>query len=127
MGKMIAFCGIDCSECDAFIATKENSDAKRREVAKEWSKEFGQEFKPEEINCVGCLDTTGPHINYCSICEIRKCGTERAVENCAYCIDYKCEKLEKFHAQPRETHAKKRLEEIRQKLLKKTLKKKSKT
>jgi len=124
MGKIIAFCGLDCFECGAFIATKENSDAKRREVAKEWSKEFGREFKPEEINCYGCLDITGPHIGYCGICEIRKCGMEKEVENCAYCIDYACEKLEKFHEQT--PNAKKRLEEVRQKLPKKPLKKKPK-
>jgi hypothetical protein len=122
MEKIIAFCGLDCSECGAFIATKENSDAKRGEIAKEWSKAFGHEFKPEDINCYGCLDTTGPHIGYCSICEIRKCGTEKEVENCAYCIDYACEKLEKFHEHTPE--AKKRLEVIRQKLPKKSLRKK---
>lgn len=124
MEKIIAFCGLDCSECSAFIATKENNDAKRREIAKEWSKEFGHEFKPEEINCYGCLDSTGPHINYCGVCEIRKCGMEKEVENCAYCVDYACEKLEKFHEQT--SNAKKKLEEIRQRSLKKTSKNRSK-
>jgi hypothetical protein len=121
MEKIIAFCGIDCTDCKAFIVTQENSDAKRREVAKEWSKEFGHEIKPAEINCDGCLTRDGRHINYCSTCEIRKCGMEKEVENCAYCIDYKCEKLDKFHEQA--PKAKKRLERIRQRLSKKTIKK----
>jgi len=55
MEKIIAFCGIDCAECKAFIATQENSDAKRREVAEEWSKEFGEKINPKDINCDGCL------------------------------------------------------------------------
>jgi hypothetical protein len=112
LGKIIAFCGIDCSECKALIATRKNDNALRREIAEEWSKMFGHEIKPEAINCVGCLTVDGPHINYCSICEI-KCGIERGVENCAYCVDYKCEKLAEFHEQAPE--AKNRLEEIRNK------------
>jgi len=114
MEKMIAYCGITCTECKAFIATQENDDTKRREVAEAWSKAMGKEIKPEEINCEGCLTTNGRHINYCNICEIRKCGTKKGVENCAYCIDYKCEKLVKFLKQAPE--AEKTLEEISQKL-----------
>jgi hypothetical protein len=34
--------------------------------------------------------------NYCDVCEIRKCGQEKQVKNCAYCADYSCEKLDKF-------------------------------
>lgn len=33
MDKMIAFCGIVCSECPAFVATQKDDDAKRKEVA----------------------------------------------------------------------------------------------
>lgn len=114
MEKMVAFCGIVCTNCQAFIATQENDDVKRREVADAWSKAFDREIKPEEINCDGCLTIDGRHINYCSVCEIRKCGTEKEVENCAHCIDYKCERLDKFHEQA--PKAKKTLEEIRQQL-----------
>jgi hypothetical protein len=113
MVKMIAFCGINCTECKAFIATQEDSEEKRREVAEEWSKAFGHEIKLGEINCDGCLDQGGRHIDYCGTCEVRKCGIEKEVENCAYCVDYRCEKLEKFHEQAPE--AEKTLEEIRQK------------
>ena len=114
MEKMVAFCGLICTDCKAFIATQENDDAKRREVAEAWSKALGKEIKPEEINCEGCLTMDGRHISYCSICEIRKCGMEKEVENCAYCVDYSCEKLINFFEQVSE--AKKTLEEIRQQL-----------
>lgn len=114
MEKMIAFCGINCSECKALIATQKDDDTMRREIAEDWSKEFGHEIKPEEINCDGCLIREGRHINYCDICEIRKCGIEKDAENCAYCVDYKCEKLEKFHEQA--PKAKNRLEEIRKQM-----------
>ena len=116
MERMVAFCGLVCTDCKAFIATQENDDAKRRDVAEAWSNLFGREIKPEEINCDGCLTRDGRHINYCNICEIRKCGIEKGVRNCGYCVDYKCEKLGEFFEQASE--AEKKLEEIRQQLRK---------
>jgi hypothetical protein len=115
--EMIAFCGINCSECKALIATQKDDDTMRREIAEEWSKAFGHEIKPGEINCEGCLIRDGRHINYCNTCEIRKCGLEKNVENCAYCIDYKCDNLAKFHEQA--SKAKNGLEEIRKQMHKK--------
>ncbi len=96
MDKMIAYCGIDCLECGAYIATQNNDDAKRKEVAEEWTKQFNHDFKPGDINCDGCMTETGKVFNYCNICEIRKCGQEKGVVNCAYCDDYACDKLERF-------------------------------
>jgi hypothetical protein len=75
---------------------KTDDDALRVETAATWSKEFGQPFKAEDINCVGCLEETGIHISHCSECEIRQCGMARGVANCAFCEDYACEKLTKF-------------------------------
>jgi hypothetical protein len=96
MEKMIAYCGIACSECPTFIATQNDDDAKRKETAEMWSKQFNQDIKPEDINCDGCLSDTGRIIGYGNFCEIRKCGQEKGVENCAYCNDYGCRKLENF-------------------------------
>lgn len=95
MKKIVAVCGITCTECPAFIATQENDDSKRRQVAEEWSKAYNNEIKPEQINCNGCLPGLGIH-QQLHICEIRKCGIEREVQNCAHCIDYKCERLSRF-------------------------------
>ncbi|NIO48420.1 MAG: DUF3795 domain-containing protein [Candidatus Aminicenantes bacterium] len=111
---MIAFCGITCHECGAFLATRDNDDAKRAEVAQLWSKEFKTDFKPEDINCEGCLSDGGDLFSYTKTCEIRKCGKEKNVVNCAYCSDYVCEKLEKFFEMVPD--AKTRLDEIKAKL-----------
>jgi len=94
--EMIAYCGIKCSECPAYIATVTNDDSLREKTAKEWSKMFGGEIKPSDINCMGCLAKEGAVFGHCSVCEIRACGMEKEVENCAYCGDFMCEKLEKF-------------------------------
>jgi hypothetical protein len=111
MNEMIAFCGLDCHQCGAFLATRENDDAKRREVAEFWSKEFGANIQPQDINCDGCLSEGGVLFHHCEVCEIRKCGVDKAVENCAYCAEFACDKLENFLSMVPE--AKARLDRIR--------------
>lgn len=96
MKEMIAICGLACHECGALIATKNNDEAKRVEVAQEWSKLFNADIKPEDVYCDGCLSEGGYLFSHCNVCEIRKCGMEKSVENCAHCSDYACEKLEQF-------------------------------
>jgi hypothetical protein len=108
--EMIAFCGLDCHECGAFLATKENDDQKRATVAQEWSKLFKVDIKPEDINCEGCQSDGGRVFNYCKVCEIRKCGKEKDLKNCGYCGEYPCHKLDFiFNNAP---DAKKRLDKI---------------
>ncbi|TKJ47939.1 hypothetical protein CEE34_01120 [Candidatus Aerophobetes bacterium Ae_b3a] len=111
MDKMIAFCGIVCTECEAFLATQKDDDNERRKVAELWCKEFKAEIKPEDINCDGCLSENGRLFDHCKVCEIRQCAQEKDIKNCAYCDDYACEKLNKFFDEASE--AKITLEEIR--------------
>ncbi|KPJ65710.1 hypothetical protein AMJ44_09620 [candidate division WOR-1 bacterium DG_54_3] len=111
MEKMIAFCGLVCSECPAYIATQKDDDNERRKVAEMWSKGFKVELKPEDINCDGCLVDSENLFSHCKVCEIRKCGKETKVENCAYCDDYACEKLTDFFKMAPE--AKTTLDEVR--------------
>ncbi len=111
MDEMIAYCGLGCHECDALIATKNDDDEKRADVAKVWSKMFKATIKPEHINCDGCLSEGGRLFGHCKVCEIRNCGMEKEVENCAHCNDYPCNKLDFIFENAPE--AKKRLEEIR--------------
>jgi hypothetical protein len=96
MERMIACCGLVCSECPAFIATQKNDFAEKVKVAKIWSEMYKSEIKPEDINCDGCLAKTERHIAYYSTCEIRKCASEKNLKNCAYCDDYPCSKLNEF-------------------------------
>jgi len=96
MDKIIGVCGLTCSECPAYKATQSDDDAERKRVAEMWSKEYGAEIKPEDINCDGCTVLDGRNFGYCSKCEIRACGLGRKVQNCAHCSEYACEKLGKF-------------------------------
>ena len=110
-GKTLAMCGLDCAVCPAFIAHKTNDQALRVKTAAEWSKQFGAALKPEDINCVGCLKAEGVQIGNCADCEIRKCGLNRKVKNCALCPDYPCDKIDRFVANV--PPAKANLEEVR--------------
>ncbi|MCK4597018.1 DUF3795 domain-containing protein [bacterium] len=114
MQKMIAYCGIVCSECPGFIATQKDSDEERKKVAEQWSKMFSAQIKPEDVNCDGCLTTDGRLIGYCRVCEIRKCAREKVVENCALCAEYSCEKLSDWLEKVPD--AKATLEEVRKSL-----------
>ncbi|MFH1280920.1 MAG: DUF3795 domain-containing protein [Candidatus Beckwithbacteria bacterium] len=94
----IGICGLDCSSCDAFIATQNNDNKLREKTAKEWTERYRKgnrnrpPVKPKDINCKGCL-SDGPIYLYCHQCKIRKCGLEREIKNCKECRDYKCNQL----------------------------------
>jgi hypothetical protein len=94
MNGMIAFCGIDCQDCGARLATMNDDDEKRKEVAVLWSKEHDTDLKPEDINCEGCTTENGILFGYCKVCEIRRCAVSKDVQNCGYCVDYPCDKLD---------------------------------
>lgn len=114
MNKMVAVCGTICSGCPALLATQKDDDAKRKEIAELWSKQYNADIKPEDINCDGCMSQGKRVFNYCNVCEIRKCGKERHVKNCAHCNEYACEKLIGFFTVAPE--AKTTLDKIRKSL-----------
>lgn len=93
---MISYCGMDCSNCEGYKATQEDSDAKRKEVAEKWSVEYQTDIRPEQINCHGCKSKGTKFYFTESICEIRKCNIEKGTLNCAECPDYRCDKLNAF-------------------------------
>ena len=94
--EMIAFCGLDCVSCEAYLATQADDDDKRAETAKEWSARYNADIKPEQINCDGCR-SDGREFFYCAeMCELRRCAVRKGMDNCSTCNDYPCEKLDAF-------------------------------
>ena len=87
MAMLLAYCGLDCVECDAYKATMQNDDKLRAATAARWSKEYGFTCTPEMVNCTGCKEP-GAKINHCAECEIRKCAIARKVAHCGICTDY---------------------------------------
>jgi len=113
MKEIVAYCGLVCTECPTYKATQENDNKARAKIIEEWSKQFQHNFKIEDINCNGCLAVGEVQVDYCSVCDIRKCGSARKVLSCAYCVEYPCDKLSNFHSTVAEAKAK--LEAIRNK------------
>jgi len=87
MDKMIAYCGIACAECGAYLAYKNNDQALREKTAAEWTTMHHFNFTPDMINCNSCRGG-GVKIGHCSQCEIRKCGMEKGVVNCGACGEF---------------------------------------
>jgi hypothetical protein len=120
MEKMIAYCGLECHRCDTFLATKNNDGEKRAAVIQRWFKYTSELIKPEDVNCDGCFSNNGKLFPYCQTCDIKTCGMEKNVVNCAYCPEYPCEKLEQFFhvvpESPKRLKAQNRLDKIREDL-----------
>ena len=96
MSEMIAYCGLVCTNCPQYIATQNDDNYAREKIAKDIAEKFELYYKPEEINCDGCLSSNGRHIGFCQTCEVRKCGIEKSVENCSVCDEQPCDKLNSF-------------------------------
>ena len=97
MDKMVAYCGLDCRKCDAYVATINDDWKLRKKTAEKWSKLNNAQILPEHINCHGCR-ADGIKTVFCQdICAIRKCALKKKVEACKKCPDMKeCETIQTF-------------------------------
>ena len=96
MTTLIAACGLECSICDAYVATQANDQAALEQIAAKWRVKFNAPtISAENILCDGCM-ANGRKIGHCAECGIRLCAIERGLENCAACPDYGCETLSAF-------------------------------
>lgn len=113
MEKIIAYCGLVCSECPAYIATQADDRKALEKIAEQWRTEYhAPSITVESVICDGCLDG-GRKCAHCFECEVRTCGLERGVANCASCADYGCAKLEEFFNMA--PQARKNLDDLRKK------------
>ena len=100
MVEIIAFCGLDCVKCPAYIATKANDEEGLRETAKLWSEQLGIDITAEGCVCDGCQPLpSGRHGGYCGDCPMRSCAMERGYGRCEECPDYRCDLLVRFYGE----------------------------
>ena len=79
---MVAYCGLECDKCDAYIATQKNDDELRAKVAKQWK------MDAEKLSCDGCKSD-----NALFNCDAKKCATAKGMPTCAHCDDFpSCDK-----------------------------------
>ncbi|MHA1647130.1 MAG: DUF3795 domain-containing protein, partial [Promethearchaeota archaeon] len=104
----IAFCGINCEECQAFIATKTNDEVLCKKTAKEWSN-IEYKISPEDVHCEGCHAVDENIMKFCLDCTIRSCAISKKLDTCAECSDYPCSKLTKNWEMTQSTKARKNL------------------
>ncbi|RLC63088.1 MAG: hypothetical protein DRI79_08630 [Chloroflexi bacterium] len=112
--KMIAYCGLVCTECPAYLATQADDMEALERVAARWSEEFHAPITAAYCLCDGCLSDGGRLCGHCAECEVRACAIARGLVNCAHCDDYGCEKITGFFKFA--PGAKATLEEIRKAL-----------
>ena len=117
MDQISAHCGLVCTDCEAYIATQANDLAALEQMSTRAREEFGMtNASAESAMCDGCLTDEEKKCGYCFECQVRACGVEKSIANCAYCLDYVrqdavCEKLKGFFSQA--PHAQTVLDEIR--------------
>ena len=97
MATMIAYCGLDCAGCEAYLATQANDEAAKQKLLEKWRVEFdAPEMTMASVTCDGCTSTERLG-GYCQACPVRACAVEKGVETCAHCADYEtCETLQGF-------------------------------
>ncbi len=87
MKRYIAYCGLNCKDCDARLATVTDNNELRTQIAKRWSQMTGADITIQMINCEGCR-IDGIKTPYCqSLCPIRKCAMDKGFEICSDCGD----------------------------------------
>jgi hypothetical protein len=99
MTEKIAYCGLRCETCPIHLATRqENKQEQTRmriEIVKLCQEHYGMRYRLEDItDCDGCKAETGILFRASTNCPIRKCARQKGLENCAYCAEYACGKLE---------------------------------
>ena len=99
MAKILAYCGLDCGECEAYVATQKNDRAALEAVAKKWSAQFGgKDMGADACVCDGCSTGKRAATAHTATCGIRVCASKRGVVTCAHCPDYGCAILQGFFA-----------------------------
>ncbi len=97
MRDMIAYCGLDCEKCDAYLATICDDQALREKTAKLWAELNNVSILPEHINCEGCR-MNGVKTVYCdNLCPIRQCALKKGMTICGDCSELeKCQTVEEI-------------------------------
>ena len=90
MKKELSRCGYRCDLC----AARSDDPEIRQKLVDGWYKYFGhQNYTAENVRCDGCLhDGLLADKN----CPVRACVIKKGLKNCAHCIEFPCDMLERY-------------------------------
>jgi hypothetical protein len=88
--RIVAPCGISCTNCQAYLATQSNDMEKLQEVAERWSRE-DERYEAKDLLCDGCFSER-LH-TFCAECEVRECAIQNGHAICSLCTLYPCDRL----------------------------------
>ncbi len=97
-GRMIAVCGVVCSECPAHLAQARGA-AHQKRTADAWWRIYQLRLAPEKISCGGCLGPDEELIEASRRCKARRCCLGEGLSNCGECSRRTCKDLEKAQRQ----------------------------
>ncbi|MDQ2177267.1 DUF3795 domain-containing protein [Marinifilum sp. D714] len=109
----IAYCGVNCSTCPAYVATQRQQEKVKVRIAKLWSDE-DYKYEACEITCKGCHEPWGKKFRHCAECAVRECARQKLYDTCAECNEYPCNKLIDLHQTLDKKIARINLDDIRQ-------------
>ncbi|MBI5528397.1 MAG: DUF3795 domain-containing protein [Deltaproteobacteria bacterium] len=93
--KMISRCGLVCTDCPAYKATKAKDEKLAAETAKLWSKLYHADVTVSDVWCNGCIGRGKKCAHYAE-CDIRKCAQRHRTINCGHCARYGCDTITGF-------------------------------
>lgn len=91
MTIILSRCGFRCDLCLAYKPNLLEHPEEAQKLSDGWFKYFGFRIPPEKIMCAGCLADTIETLD--KGCPVRPCVIAHAIDTCAHCPDYVCEKL----------------------------------
>jgi hypothetical protein len=109
----IAYCGLVCTKCPAYLGTQTNDKELLNVTAKRWSEMSGMDISADDLLCDGCKSDSERVCVFRGKCDIRACCIEKVLQNCAECDTYVCDKLKGFFEMAPD--ARESLEELRKK------------
>ncbi|PKQ62230.1 hypothetical protein BZG02_13000 [Labilibaculum filiforme] len=93
--ERIAYCGVNCSNCPAYVATLKGQENVRIKIAALWSDKENQ-YDACEISCKGCHEPWGKKFRHCAECKVRACARKKLIATCAECSEYPCNQLKEL-------------------------------
>jgi hypothetical protein len=94
--RLIAACGLDCTDCDMRQAT--TNPELQRTIARWFKEKRNRDVKPEEIHCTWCKGDRSGH--WSADCWILKCCVDgKGLHYCSECPQFPCPPLGEWSRQ----------------------------